>query len=92
MEDQLRLEPCMTCDERSCSATVILSSLALGQKHFNQAANCLDLQCPAWDRLFSVSIFELKWLEVDEYEFARGFLGNRRGHAQRDAAPRGSQC
>jgi hypothetical protein len=92
MRDQLRLEPCLTCDSPSCSATVILPSPATGAKHFNQTANCLDLKCPVCDRLFSVSIFKLEWLEVDEYEFTRGFLGNQRAHARRGVAPEGPQC
>lgn len=81
MRHHIRLEPCITCDKLDCGVTVILPSPASGEKHFNQAADRLDQKCPACNRLFSVSIFELEWFEVDEHEFASGFIGSKRGYA-----------
>jgi len=81
MREQAFLEPCMKCDKEDCGATVILSAVASGTKHFNQAKDCLDVVCPVCNRPFSTSIFKLQWLEVDEREFARGFF--RTGYALR---------
>jgi hypothetical protein len=67
----------MTCDNPGCGAKVILPSTASGNKHFNHAAECLDLMCPACDLPFSVSIFKLEWLQVDDLEFTRGFVGGK---------------
>jgi len=75
MREQAVLEPCATCDKKDCGATVILSTVASGTKHFNQAKDCLDVVCPACNRPFSISIFKLQWMEVDEHEFTQGFLG-----------------
>ena len=73
MDDALRLEPCSQCDKQACRAVVILSSLPTSKRQFDKAANCLHVKCPACDRPFSASIFALKWLEVDEFEFNRGY-------------------
>jgi hypothetical protein len=75
MRDEAVLEPCVTCENQDCRATVILSVLAPGAKRFNQAADCLDITCPACKRSFSISIFKLEWFEVHEHESARGFFG-----------------
>lgn len=80
MRQQLRLEPCMTCVNEECGATVILPSLASGEKHFDRSADRLDVTCPACNQLFSVSIFELEWLEVEENEYAKGFFGGKKAH------------
>lgn len=78
MTNQVRLEPCITCDRPDCGATVILPSLASGRIHFNQEADCLDLKCPACNRPFSVSISKLEWLEFDGSDFAIGFFAGSR--------------
>jgi hypothetical protein len=82
MKSQAHLEPCITCDKRDCGATVILPSLASGEKHFDSAADRLDVECPSCNQLFSVSIFKLEWLEVEEYESIRGFFGGKRRKAR----------
>ncbi len=74
MKDQAVLEPCVTCDKEKCGAAVILSAAASGTKHFDQVKDRLDVICPACHRPFSISIFKLEWLEVDEREFAQGFF------------------
>lgn len=81
MRDKMVLEPCVTCDKEDCGATVILSAVASGTKHFNQAKDCLDVSCPACKRSFSISIFQLQWMEVDERELAQGFF--KVGYASR---------
>jgi len=75
MKEQAVLQPCVTCDKEDCGATVILSAVASGTKHFNQTKDCLDVICPACNRPFSVSIFKLQWLEVDDREIDQGFFG-----------------
>lgn len=47
-------------------------------KQFDQAADYFDLTCPACNSFFSISIFKLAWLEVDELGFTRGFFGGKR--------------
>jgi|ERR1700691_5941150 hypothetical protein len=83
-------EPCITCDKRDCGATVILPSLDSGKKHFDSASQRLDVECPACNRLFSISIFKLEWLEVKEQECARGFFGGKRRKARAAIAGRES--
>jgi hypothetical protein len=78
MKNQIRLEPCMACDKSDCQATLILPNLSSTKKHFNPETNCFDLICPACNRPFSISIFKLAWLEVDEIEFMKGFFGGKR--------------
>jgi len=74
MRGKVILEPCVACDKKDCGATMILSAVASGTKRFDQAKDSLDLICPACNRAFSVSIFKLQWLEVDERELAQGFF------------------
>lgn len=69
-----RLEPCVDCDKQDCGATVILASVE--NKKFDQEADCLDLICPACRLRLSISIYKLKWLDVNEHELARGYFGN----------------
>ena len=73
MTNYLCLEPCVICDKPDCGAILILSSNTLGEKQLDEEANCLSLMCPACNRFFSVSIFKIRWLDVDEEEIARGF-------------------
>jgi hypothetical protein len=75
MTNHLELEPCITCDNPDCGATMILSSPAAIIKNFNLAADYLDLQCPACNRIFSASIFKFQWVEVQRYDFTKGYLG-----------------
>jgi hypothetical protein len=70
----------MTCHNEDCGATVILPSIASGKKHFNQSADRLDVTCPACSQIFSMPIFELEWLEVNDDEFSKGFFGGKKGH------------
>jgi hypothetical protein len=77
MKSQAHLEPCITCDKRDCGATVILPSLASGKKHFDSAADRLDVECPSCNQLFPASTSKLEWLEVEVYEFTRGSLEPR---------------
>jgi len=74
MRNQVVLEPCVLCDKEDCGVAVILSAAASGTKHFDQVKDCLNVICPACHGSFSVSIFKLQWLEVDEREFAQGFF------------------
>jgi len=81
MRDEVVLEPCVPCDHEACGVAVILSATASGTKHFDQVKDCLDVICPACHSPFSISIFKLQWMEVDEREFAQGFF--RAGDALR---------
>ena len=76
MRDKAPLEPCVACDKEDCGATVILSAVASGPKHFNQETDCLDVICPACNTPFSISIFKLQWLEAEEAEILQGFIGS----------------
>jgi hypothetical protein len=73
-------EPCLVCDKRDCRATVILSSPSSHEKQFDQAADRLNVLCPACKRVFCASIYELAWLDVCEDELAKGFVGGKRAH------------
>lgn len=75
-----RLAPCVVCDKSDCGAKVIVPNVSPEKRQFNQSTECLNLTCPACERPFSVSIFKLEWLEVDEDEFRRGFWGAKRAH------------
>jgi hypothetical protein len=80
MADQPSLVPCIICDKSDCGATLIVPRLASEKKRFNRTTNCLTVMCPACGRLFSVSIFKLEWLEVEEADLKRGFWGAKRAH------------
>jgi hypothetical protein len=88
MKSQAHLEPCITCDKWDCGATVILPSLASEKKHFDSAADRLDVECPSCNQLFSVSIFKLEWLEVEVYASTRGSFGAKRRKAMAVLAQR----
>ena len=79
MEVEHRVEPCTSCDKPDCGAIVVITnpSVAPEKKQPHRAGDRLDLTCPACGRPFSISILELDWLEVDDNDFARGFVGGR---------------
>jgi hypothetical protein len=68
MRYQARLEPCVTCNNSGCGATIALKSLASEKIELDGEADFLRVTCPACGRLFSTSIFKLGWVEAEIHD------------------------
>ena len=67
MRHQARLEPCVTCSNSECGATIILKTLASEKIVLDDEADLLRVTCPACEHLVLTSIFKLGWMEVQIY-------------------------
>src|ERR1019366_6474380 len=55
---------CVRCDKEECLAVVIIAAVSDSLKKVEHAKQCIELRCPAYNRVFTVPFRDVEYRDV----------------------------